>query len=137
VLPSIYKVHRGSEQEHAVATVVNVTVLRVGAAEDLLGPLRDRSSERVREPMRTVQETGGQAVTEITRMMGLLRDRATPPCLDLHSRDRKKLVPELDDRMSTLTRWIPRPGREPGPTPVSTAHGRRRSRSRQRRVESP
>jgi signal transduction histidine kinase len=44
-------------------------VVQAGVSEALL----DRSPEQAREPLRAVQETGQQAISELTRMLGLLR----------------------------------------------------------------
>ena len=44
-------------------------VIQAGAAEDLL----DRDPQLARGPLRSVQETGRQAVGELGRMLGLLR----------------------------------------------------------------
>ena len=44
-------------------------VVQAGAADDLL----DRSPLAARAPLRSVQETGRQAVAELGRMLGLLR----------------------------------------------------------------
>ena len=50
-------------------------VVQAGAAEDLL----DRDPGAAKAPLASVQETGRQAVTELSRMLGLLRgDRAEP-----------------------------------------------------------
>ena len=58
-----------------VAHCVSVMVVRAGAAEDLL----DRDPGAAKAPLASVQETGRQAVTELSRMLGLLRgDRAEP-----------------------------------------------------------
>ena len=46
-------------------------VVQAGAAEDLL----DRDPGKARAPLALVQETGRQAVAELSRMLGLLRLR--------------------------------------------------------------
>ena len=57
------------ELHDIVAHCVGVMVIQAGAAEDLL----DRAPEQARAPLQAVQETGRQAVEELTRMLGLLR----------------------------------------------------------------
>ncbi len=61
------------ELHDIVAHCISVMVVQAGAAEDLL----DRNPPLARPPLRSVQETGRQAVAELSRMLGLLRgDRA-------------------------------------------------------------
>jgi signal transduction histidine kinase len=48
-------------------------VVQAGAADDLL----DRSPLEARAPLRSVQETGRQAVAELGRLLGLLRSAAS------------------------------------------------------------
>jgi signal transduction histidine kinase len=57
------------ELHDIVAHCVSVMVVQAGAAEDLL----DRDPPKARAPLRSVQETGRQAVGELGRMLGLLR----------------------------------------------------------------
>src|SRR5689334_19704194 len=57
------------ELHDIVAHCVSVMVVQAGAAEDLL----DRDPQKARTPLRSVQETGRQAVGELGRMLGLLR----------------------------------------------------------------
>nr|BFE58958.1 sensor histidine kinase [Dactylosporangium thailandense] len=57
------------ELHDIVAHCVSVMVVQAGAAEDLL----DRDPQRARAPLRSVQETGQEAVAELGRMLGLLR----------------------------------------------------------------
>ena len=57
------------ELHDIVAHCVSVMVVQAGAAEDLL----DRDPGRARAPLRSVQDTGQQAVAELGRMLGLLR----------------------------------------------------------------
>jgi signal transduction histidine kinase len=57
------------ELHDIVAHCVSVMVVQAGAAEDLL----DRDPQKARAPLRSVQETGRQAVGELGRMLGLLR----------------------------------------------------------------
>lgn len=58
------------ELHDLVAHCVSVMIVQAGASEALL----DRSPQRAREPLRAIQETGQQAISELTRMLGLLRD---------------------------------------------------------------
>lgn len=57
------------ELHDIVAHCVSVMVVQAGAAEELL----DRDPAKARAPLRSVQETGRQAVGELGRMLGLLR----------------------------------------------------------------
>lgn len=65
------------ELHDVVAHCVSVMVIQSGAAEDLL----DREPEAARQPLRAVQEAGQQAVTELGRMLGLLRGATQPDVL--------------------------------------------------------
>ncbi len=85
------------ELHDIVAHCVSVMVVQAGASEELL----ERSPERAREPLRAVQETGRQAVAELGRMLGLLRDSG-PARLDLAPQPGTGQLPELADRMSAL-----------------------------------
>ena len=85
------------ELHDIVAHCVSVMVVQAGASEEML----ERSPERAREPLRAVQETGRQAVAELSRMLGLLRDR-DPSRLDLTPQPGTAQLPELADRMSAL-----------------------------------
>ncbi|MGN6379775.1 MAG: sensor histidine kinase [Gaiellales bacterium] len=53
-----------------VSHSVSVMVVQAGAAEEML----KRDPARAVEPIRSVQETGRQALVEMSRMVGLLRD---------------------------------------------------------------
>ncbi len=57
------------EMHDAVAHGVSVMVLQAGAAEHVLAA----SPERARESLRTIQETGREAIVELHRMLRLLR----------------------------------------------------------------
>jgi signal transduction histidine kinase len=57
------------ELHDVVAHCVSVMVVQAGVSEAFL----DGSPERAREPLQAVQETGDQAIAELTRMLGLLR----------------------------------------------------------------
>ena len=61
------------ELHDIVAHCVSVMVVQAGASEDLL----DRDPEAAREPLRAVQQTGQQAIAEMSRMLGLLRGQMT------------------------------------------------------------
>ncbi|MEU8261590.1 sensor histidine kinase [Micromonospora sp. NPDC048999] len=61
------------ELHDIVAHCVSVMVVQAGAAEDLL----DRDPAKAHAPLRSVQETGRQAVGELGRMLGLLRGEGT------------------------------------------------------------
>jgi len=65
------------ELHDIVAHCVSVMVIQAGAAEDLL----DRDPDNARTPLALVQETGRQAVGELSRMLGLLRGSADSPDL--------------------------------------------------------
>jgi signal transduction histidine kinase len=65
------------ELHDIIAHCVSVMVVQAGAAEDLL----DRDPARARAPLRSVQETGRQAVGELHRMLGLLRGEGARPAL--------------------------------------------------------
>jgi signal transduction histidine kinase len=65
------------ELHDIVAHSVSVMVVQAGAAEDLL----DREPERARVPLLSIQETGANAIGELRRMLGLLRDQQTEPML--------------------------------------------------------
>jgi signal transduction histidine kinase len=86
------------ELHDIVAHCVSVMVVQAGMSEDLL----DRSPERAREPLRAVQETGRQAVAELGRMLGLLRDERAPAVPDLAPQPGTAQLPALADRMSAL-----------------------------------
>ncbi|MFL5895015.1 MAG: sensor histidine kinase [Thermoleophilaceae bacterium] len=57
------------ELHDIVAHSVSVMVVQAGAAEDLL----DRDPQRARPPLLSIQESGRQAVADLSRMLGLLR----------------------------------------------------------------
>src|SRR6478672_4254608 len=58
------------EMHDAVAHSVSVMVLQAGAAEQVLAT----SPERARESLVTIQDTGREAIVELHRMLGILRD---------------------------------------------------------------
>jgi signal transduction histidine kinase len=57
------------ELHDIVAHSVSVMVVQAGAAEDLL----DRDPQGARPPLLSIQESGRQAVADLSRMLGLLR----------------------------------------------------------------
>jgi signal transduction histidine kinase len=58
------------EMHDSVAHSVSVMVLQAGAAERVLAT----SPERARQSLVTIQDTGREAIVELRRMLGLLRD---------------------------------------------------------------
>jgi signal transduction histidine kinase len=58
------------ELHDVIAHSVSVMVVQAGAAEEVL----KRDPERALDPVRAVQETGRQALVEMSRLVGLLRD---------------------------------------------------------------
>ena len=60
------------EMHDAVAHTVSVMVLQAGAAEQTL----TAAPERARESLATIQDAGRDAIVELRRMLGLLRDPA-------------------------------------------------------------
>jgi signal transduction histidine kinase len=65
------------ELHDVVAHAVSVMIVQAGAAERVL----DADPERAREPIQAVQESGRQALTELRRLLGMLRPdrRGTAP----------------------------------------------------------
>jgi signal transduction histidine kinase len=86
------------ELHDIVAHSVSVMVVQAGMSEDLL----DRSPESAREPLRAVQETGRQAIADLGRMLGLLRDERTPGASDLAPQPGTAQLPALVEQMSAL-----------------------------------
>ena len=81
------------ELHDLVAHSVSVMVVQAGAAEDLL----DRDPAAAREPLGVVQETGRQAVQELSTMLGLLRRPPGP--VDLAPQPDEAAIPALVERM--------------------------------------
>jgi signal transduction histidine kinase len=63
------------ELHDAVAHGVTVMVVQAEAAEEILG----RDPERVRQALRKVHQTGREALVELRRLLGVLRDEETEP----------------------------------------------------------
>lgn len=84
------------ELHDVVAHCVSVMVVQAGVSEALL----DHSAERAREPLRAVQETGQQAITELTRMLGLLRGARSDSDGLLAPQPGVAQLPELIERLT-------------------------------------
>jgi signal transduction histidine kinase len=82
------------ELHDVVAHCVTVMVVQAGVAEALL----PQDPTRAQEPLREVQSTGQQAITELTRLLGLLRGAADPP-VDLDPQPGVAQLPELVERL--------------------------------------
>jgi len=83
------------ELHDVVAHCVSVMVVQAGVAEALL----DRSPEQSREPLRAVQETGREAIAELTRMLGLLRGGSGDSPDRLAPQPGVEQLPELVERL--------------------------------------
>jgi signal transduction histidine kinase len=81
------------ELHDLVAHSVSVMVVQAGAAEDLL----DRNPAAAREPLGVVQETGRQAVQELSTMLGLLRRPPGP--VELAPQPDERGIPALVERI--------------------------------------
>ena len=84
------------ELHDVVAHCVSVMVVQAGVSEALL----DTSPERAREPLRAVQDTGRQAISELTRMLGLLRAPDGDPNGGLEPQPGAAQLPELVERLA-------------------------------------
>ncbi|HET8603599.1 MAG TPA: histidine kinase [Marmoricola sp.] len=84
------------ELHDVVAHCVSVMVVQAGVAEAML----DRSVDLAREPLHAVQDTGRQAITELTRMLGLLRGATTDPPGQLAPQPGLAQLPELVGRLT-------------------------------------
>ncbi len=84
------------ELHDVVAHCVSVMVVQAGVSEAWL----ERSPERAREPLREVQKTGQQAISELTRMLGLLRGVADDSTYRLTPQPGADQVSELADRLT-------------------------------------
>jgi signal transduction histidine kinase len=83
------------ELHDVVAHCVSVMVVQAGAAEALL----DRSPDAARAPLRAVQETGQQAIGELRRLLGLLREQPGASS-DLAPQPGVAQLTELAERLS-------------------------------------
>jgi signal transduction histidine kinase len=87
------------ELHDVVAHCVSVMVVQAGAAEALLA----QSPEQARTPLEEVQKTGQQAISELTRMLGLLRGTPHAPS-DLDARFEPQpgvaQIPDLVERVA-------------------------------------
>ena len=91
------------ELHDIVAHSVTVMVIQAGAAEGVL----ERNPAAARRSLEHVQETGRQAVADLGRMLGLLRDRE--PASDTSSKDGAvSLLPQpgLDDLDDLIAHFI-------------------------------
>jgi signal transduction histidine kinase len=85
------------ELHDVVAHCVSVMVVQAGVSEALL----DDAPERAREPLRAVQETGHQAIGELTRMLGLLREGSPDSTYQLTPQPGVAQLTELVDRLES------------------------------------
>lgn len=85
------------ELHDVVAHCVSVMVVQAGVAEALL----ERSPARAQEPLQAVQETGQQAIAELTRMLGLLRASSPDAAYERAPQPGVAQLPELVDRLAT------------------------------------
>jgi signal transduction histidine kinase len=81
------------ELHDVIAHSVSVMVVQAGAAEEVL----KRDPARAFEPIRSVQETGRQALVEMSRLVGLLRDESHE--LGLTPQPRLHELPALVDQV--------------------------------------
>jgi signal transduction histidine kinase len=81
------------ELHDVIAHSVSVMVVQAGAAEEVL----KRDPAAAVEPLRSVQETGRQALVEMSRLVGLLRDDS--PELGLAPQPRLQELPALVDQV--------------------------------------
>jgi signal transduction histidine kinase len=81
------------ELHDVIAHSVSVMVVQAGAAEEVL----KRDPATAVEPLRSVQETGRQALVEMSRLVGLLRDDSTE--LGLAPQPRLHELPALVDQI--------------------------------------
>lgn len=85
------------ELHDVVAHCVSVMVVQAGVAEAVLGG----SPERALAPLLAVQETGQQAIAELSRMLGLLRDRSDESAYRLSPQPGVAQLPELAERLTS------------------------------------
>jgi signal transduction histidine kinase len=84
------------ELHDVVAHCVSVMVVQAGVCEAML----ERSPEQAREPLQAVQETGQQAISELTRMLGLLRGGVDDTTSQLAPQPGAAQLPELVERLA-------------------------------------
>jgi signal transduction histidine kinase len=99
------------ELHDLVAQSVSLMVVQAGAAEDLL----DRRPDAAREPLRTVQDTGRQAIDELGHVLGLLRGGEAPP--DRAPQPDVEHIPALLDRLRRAGLPVRLVGSLPQPLP--------------------
>jgi signal transduction histidine kinase len=83
------------ELHDVVAHCVSVMVVQAGVSEALL----EGSPDRAREPLREVQKTGRDAISELTRMLGVLRGGPGGSSYELTPQPGTAQLPELVDRL--------------------------------------
>ena len=84
------------ELHDVVAHCVSVMVVQAGVSEALL----ESSPGRAKEPLQAVQETGRQAIAEMTRMLGVLRGGPGDATYRLTPQPGVAQLPELVERLS-------------------------------------
>ena len=84
------------ELHDVLGHAMSVMVVQAGVSEALL----DDAPDRAREPLRAVQETGRQAISELTRMLGLLRAGPDDSSYTLDPRPGITQLPELVERFT-------------------------------------
>jgi uncharacterized protein (TIGR03382 family) len=83
------------ELHDVVAHCVSVMVVQAGVAEAMLGT----SPERARQPLGEVQKTGQDAISELTRMLGVLRSEPGESPYQLTPQPGAAQLPELVERL--------------------------------------
>lgn len=90
------RIRLARELHDVVAHCVSVMVVQAGVSEALL----EHSPERAREPLEAVQKTGQEAIAELARMLGLLRDGAPDSPDPLAPQPGTAQLPELVERLT-------------------------------------
>ena len=90
------------ELHDVVAHCVSVMVVQAGVSEAFL----DGSPERAREPLQAVQETGHQAIAELTRMLGLLREGSGDAPYRLAPQPGVAQLPDLVERLTASGLYV-------------------------------
>jgi signal transduction histidine kinase len=83
------------ELHDVVAHCVSVMVVQAGASEALF----EQSPDRARASLREVQQTGQQAISELTRMLGLLRGGTVDERDQLEPQPGAAQLPDLVERL--------------------------------------